>query len=81
MFRSFLDHLQVNIFQQKVQSVRTIRYGIPYCLQIMRTNNYKVFLNLKHCWTGCSASETLCRCLLSVMKALSLQNYVNYMVY
>ena len=23
MFRSFLDHLQVNIFQQKVQSVRT----------------------------------------------------------
>jgi len=24
----------------------------------------KKFLSLKHCWTGCSVSKTLCRCLL-----------------
>ena len=36
MFRSFLDHHQANIFQQKVQSVRTIRCGIPYSLQGVR---------------------------------------------
>jgi hypothetical protein len=40
---SFLDHLQANIFQQKVQSVRTTHYGIPYCLQGVRKNNYKAF--------------------------------------
>jgi hypothetical protein len=43
MFWSFLDYLQANIFQQKVQSMRTIHYRIPYCLQGVRKNNYKSF--------------------------------------
>jgi len=38
-----LDHLQANIFQLKVQSVRTIPYGIPQCLPGMRKTNYKSF--------------------------------------
>jgi len=45
MFRSLLDHLLANIFQYKVQSVHTIHYGIGYCLQDVRKNNYKSFLS------------------------------------
>ena len=48
MFRSFLDHPQANIFQQEVKSVRTVHYGIPYCLQRLSKNNYKrIFFNFK----------------------------------
>ena len=51
MFRYFLDHLQANIFQEKVQSLRAIHYGIPYCSQGVRKkdykNNYKSLFKLK----------------------------------
>jgi hypothetical protein len=47
MFRFLPDHLQANIFQQKVQPVRTIRYGISYCLEGVRKNNYKAFFKFK----------------------------------
>jgi hypothetical protein len=30
-----------------------------------------IFFYLKRCWTGCSVSKILCRCLLSVMKVLT----------
>ena len=43
MFRSFLDHLQANIFQWRVQSVSTIHYEIPYGLQGVRKATIKEF--------------------------------------
>ena len=43
MFRYFLDILQANIFQEKVQSVYTIHYGTPYCLQDVCKSNYNNF--------------------------------------
>jgi len=67
MFPSFLDHLHF-----PAEGTIGIHYWNPYCLQGVRKNNYKSFLSLKYFWTGCSVSKILCRCLLSVMKVLTL---------
>jgi len=42
-FGPFLGHPQANIYLEKVLSARTIHYGIPHCLQIVRKTIMKVF--------------------------------------
>jgi len=42
-FGPFLDNPQANICMQKLSSVPTIHYGIPYCLQDVGNNNFKCF--------------------------------------
>ena len=54
MFASFLDHIQANIFKQKVHSVRTVHYGTLCCLQGVRKKipqifKFKALLNRLYC--------------------------------
>jgi hypothetical protein len=40
-FVPFPDHRQANIYLYKALSVCTVNYGMPYCIQDVRINNYK----------------------------------------
>jgi hypothetical protein len=62
-FNPILDYPQANILILKVIICAHYTVWDPILYTECAKNNYKSYLRLKYCRTGCSTSKTIYRCL------------------